>query len=100
MLGNPRGFLRVHIFRHGYLKTFGRIAGCVAAYAFVLNLLLVALSGALNAGNTSYDASWAGAVPAIRGWHARPRPRNTPQNSTASCARQAVSLRRSHPPYS
>ena len=58
MLGNPRGFPRVHIFRRGYLRTFSRIAGCVAAYAFVLNLLLVALSGALNAGNASYDASW------------------------------------------
>lgn len=58
MLGNLRGFLRVQHFRHGYLKTFSRIAGCVAAYAFVLNLLLVALSGALNAGHVSYDASW------------------------------------------
>jgi hypothetical protein len=49
----------VHNFRQGFLQKFSRIAGCVAAYAFVLNILLVALSGALNAGNASYDGSWA-----------------------------------------
>ena len=49
----------MQIFRQGVLQRFSRIAGCVAAYAFVLNILLMALSGALNAGNASYDASWA-----------------------------------------
>lgn len=59
VLTNARGFSRVHIFRQGFLRRFSRIAGCVAAYAFVLNILLVALSGALNVANASYDASWA-----------------------------------------
>lgn len=31
----------------------------MAAYAFVLNILLMALSGALNVANASYDVSWA-----------------------------------------
>lgn len=58
MIGNVRGFSRVQIFRQGILRRFSRIAGCVAGYAFVLNILLLALSGALNVANASYDASW------------------------------------------
>ena len=49
----------MQIFRQGILRRFSRIAGCVAAYAFVLNILLMALSGALNVANASSDTSWA-----------------------------------------